>query len=186
MWRKITWVLALFISAPLFAKETDLRLYRPFTETNQQVPLTLSANLVGQCSAQSALIKRDDAWRCQVDHKIYDPCFVAPFGSHLKALCIASPWSTEGIEITVSMPLDNSLHETLDMSRTYPWGIQLTNGEMCHAILPYAEYDGLPARYLCDGHSTLIGHLQRCQNTWKILQHTLSGVETVAIDRAWF
>ena len=186
MRRKVTWFFAILISTPLMAQETDLRLYRPFTETTKQLPITTISKLIGKCNAQSILIQREDAWRCMADEKVYDPCFVQPFGSHLKALCIESPWSNKGIEMTVTIPLDNNQHEHLDMSRTYPWAVELIGGEKCHAIEEHESDDGLPVRYQCEGQSTLIGHVQRCQNTWKILQHSARGGETVEIDRAWF
>ena len=186
MLRKLMGVFAILMSGLVLAKETDLSFYRPFTETLQHAPMVIGAKLLGQCAEQSRLIKREDAWRCEAQGRAYDPCFVAPFGPHLSAVCMESPWLNQGMEITVSMPLDNSQHEMLDMSRTYPWALELQNGEKCQAVESDVEYDGLPVHYRCQGQSTLIGHLQRCQNTWSILQHQSNGVDTVMITRAWF
>lgn len=41
-------------------------------------------------------------------------------------------------------------------SRTYPWAIELTNGEKCQAVESGESYDGLPLRYRCSGQTTLI------------------------------
>lgn len=186
MRREVVWFCAILWSAPLLAEDTELNLYRPLTEGTKNLPLTVSAKKMGECRIQSQLIKREDAWRCVAEGKIYDPCFVQRFGSHLEAVCPESPWSTQGIQITVATPLDNSKHEALDMSRGYPWAIELSNGEKCQAIETKETYDGLPVRYSCNHESTLIGHVQRCENTWKMLHHASNGVETVQIKKAWF
>lgn len=186
MKREVIWFFAFLWSGVLLAAETELSFYRPMTETSNHLPLTIVAKKTGTCNQQSQLIKREDAWRCVAEGQAYDPCFVQRFGAHLDAYCADSPWSNQGIQISVVSPLDNSRHETLDMSQTYPWAIELNNGTKCQAIEPNEQYDGLPVRYRCEGQSTLIGHVQRCDNTWKILQHASNGVETVQIKRAWF
>ena len=186
MRREVICFLAVLWSAPLLAEDTELNFYRPMTEGAEQTPLQIVAYKRGECSMQSQLIKREDAWRCVAEGKTYDPCFVQRFGSHLNAVCSESPWSTQGVQITVANPLDNSQHETLDMSRAYPWAVELINGEKCQAIETSESYDGLPVRYRCEKQATLIGHVQRCENTWKMLQHAANGVETVELKKAWF
>lgn len=178
--------LALFLSASLVAQDTELNLYRPFTETTKQPPMTIIAKQAGECYQQSLRIKREDAWRCIANTKVYDPCFVERFGSKIKAICIESPWSNQGIEITVLSPLDNRQHESLDMSKTFPWALELSDGPKCWSVNKPDLYDGLPVRYQCEGESSLIGHVQRCHNTWKMLQHSPNGVLPVDIVRAWF
>lgn len=186
MRREVIWFLAIAWSAPLVAEDTQLSFYQPLTETANQVPFTIAAKKLGECHQQSQLIKREDAWRCIAEGKTYDPCFVQRFGSHLNAVCPESPWSSQGVQITVASALDNSQHETLDMSRTFPWAVELANGEKCQAVETSEQYDNLPVRYRCEKQTTLIGHVQRCENTWKMLQHAANGVETVQIKRAWF
>ncbi len=178
---------AIICSTAVFAEDTELSLYRPLTETTKHLPVVIVDKKSGECSQQSQLIKREDAWRCVAEGKVYDPCFVQPFGSHLDAVCPESPWSSKGIQITVASPLDNKKHETLDMSRTFPWAIELTSGEKCQAIDTGEQFDGLPVRYRCDRNSELLGHVQRCESSWKMLQHVAAnGVETAQIKKAWF
>ena len=186
MWREVGWFFLMMCSTVLFAKDTELRLYRPLTKTEHHAFATIVEKKFGECWQQSHLNKREDAWRCIAEKVVYDPCFVQRFGSHLNAICIASPWSKKALQITVAEPLDNGQHAMLDMSKTYPWALELTNGETCKAIESTDVFDGLPVRYRCSNHSELIGHVQRCNASWKMLQHSDKGVTTIDISKAWF
>lgn len=173
-------------SVMAFAQDTELKLYRPFEKKPLQAPITITKTLSGQCWQQSTKARREDAWRCLAEGRVYDPCFVKQYSQHKKVICPQSPWVGNSVEITVATALDDSQHESLDMSRAYPWAIELTNGEHCEAVDSNQDYDGLPIRYHCSQQKVLIGHVQRCANTWKILQHGRDGVSTVKIARAWF
>ena len=186
MLREVVWIFVVLCSMPVFSTDTELSLYRPLTETTKQLPTVIADKKSGECWQQSQLIKREDAWRCIAEGHVYDPCFVRRFGTHLEAVCVESPWSSKGVQLSVTTPLNNNQHETLDMSRTFPWAVELTNGQRCQAIESSAQYDGLTVHYRCDENKELIGDLQRCNSAWKILQHTSNGIETVTIARAWF
>ena len=186
MRREVVWFFTILYSTVLFAEDTELRLYRPLTETTSQPRVEMTEKKTGECWQQSQRIKREDAWRCIADGESYDPCFVQRFGSHSKAICLNSPWSTRGVEVMVATPLDNRQHEALDMSQTYPWAIELSSGEKCQSIESTESFDGLPVRYSCDRNTVLIGHVQRCNSRWKILQHSTGGITTVEIAKAWF
>lgn len=182
-------VIALFTalaSFHLWSQDTELKLYRPFGESTQQAPIVISHQSSGECWQQSQKVKREDAWRCMADGKIYDPCFVKQFGSHSEAICPQSPWVGSSIKINLKAPVDNSQNEELNMAEAYPWAIELTTGEKCQAIDEGGIYDGLPIRYQCDSSSVLIGHVQRCKAEWSILQKTASGVTTAMVAKAWF
>lgn len=184
--RDFFWFLIFFWPVLLFAEDTELRLYRPFTETPTQLPTVIAEKKNGECWQQAHRIKREDAWRCRAEGKVYDPCFVQRFSAHLDAFCPKSPWSNTGIQIMVNTPLDNAKHERLDMSQTYPWAVELTSGEQCLSVDSQDTYDGLPVHYRCNKQGALIGHVQRCSSMWKMLQHNQQGVTTVEITRAWF
>ena len=186
MRQQVVLIFAFLLSMQVFAADTELSFYRPWTETAKQLPLVVVAKLSGACTQQSHVIKRDDAWYCFAGDKVYDPCFVKPYGSHLEAICPESPWSNKAVQITVSSSMDNTQHEALDMSRTFPWALELSAGEKCQAVDSSERYDGLPVRYRCNTGGELIGHLQRCNSEWKILRHQATGVDTVSITRAWF
>lgn len=169
-----------------FAQDTELKLYRPYGEAINQPTVAISEQLQGQCFEQSQRIKRKDAWRCIVVNKIYDPCFVDPYASHRQAICPVSPWGATSIRIVVSSSLNNRQHLALDMSRTYPWALELVTGEKCEAIDNGRVFDKMPVRYLCDNQSVLVGYLARCNNQWSILQKTTEGVSTAWVKKAWF
>lgn len=179
-------IFLIFLSFSSFAQDTILKLYRPFGDAEQQIPLIIKEKIAGQCWQQSKRIQREDAWRCVAEGHVYDPCFVKEYGSHKEARCPHSPWSAEAVEIELASATDNSQHLSLDMSTVYPWAIELATGERCLAIDEGEIYDGLQVRYYCNNQISLIGHLQRCKARWSILQHTPAGVATVMVNKAWF
>lgn len=186
MLRKVLCISLFFYSYVVAADETVLRLYRPFGDVTEQASPQVKEKIYGECYSQSQLIVREDAWRCSAKGHVYDPCFVKSGPNRTEALCPQSPWSGESVLITVTQPLNNENNKTLDMSRTYPWGIELTNGEHCHAINSGKIYDEMPVRYRCTNKNYLVGHLQRCKSTWSMLEKTPQGVVTVELSKAWF
>lgn len=183
-----TAIFLLILLRTCFAEDTMLALYRPFGEASeQQAPIIVGEQYDGYCFQQSAHIKREDAWRCSIANKIYDPCFIKPYGNHREAVCPQSPWVGQSVLIHLTMPVDDSGHQTLDFSTAYPWAVELHNGEKCQAIDPGQFFDNLPIRYQCDSHHVLFGHLQRCKAEWSMLQRSEKGdVETVTLVKAWF
>jgi hypothetical protein len=167
----------------LFAEETELKFYRPFVDETQ---LVINKKLPGECWQQSQRIKREDAFRCIAEGRVYDPCFIKSYDSGKEAVCPASPWIKEGIMLSLSSPADNSQHTLLDMAETYPWAIELATGDKCQAIDEGQVYDGLEVHYQCNSQTVLIGRVHRCKANWSILQKTASGVSTAQVARAWF
>jgi len=186
MWREVVWFYLLLGPMVIMAADTEFRLYRPLTESAFQPKVHITAKIVGECWQQSQRIKREDAWHCVADNTEFDPCFVKPFGSKTEATCIQYPWSTNGIQITLTTALDNSQHVLLDMSKAFPWAMVLTNGKKCYSIDSNVLDDGMPVRYRCDEKTVLMGDIQRCNNPWKILQHDSVGYTTVTIAKVWF
>ncbi|KGP62602.1 hypothetical protein EP47_01235 [Legionella norrlandica] len=186
MLQRVLLALLCFYSFLAHAGDTVLKLYRPFGEVYDQAPPIVKKKLSGQCYEQSRLIIREDAWRCQAEGQLFDPCFAKAGGKKMEVICPQSPWVGDSIQIDVSVPLNNEHHKTLDMSRTLPWAIELINGEFCIAIDSNELYDSMPVRYRCNYQNVLIGHLQRCKTVWSMLEKTPQGVITVELGRAWF
>lgn len=187
MRRVLMIILTLFYAFPLAAQDTELKLFRPFGQAEQQAPLRIETRLSGECWQQSQRIIREDAWRCQANGRIYDPCFIKQFSNNTEALCPESPWVGESILLHLSTAADPSQQIMLDMSRTYPWGLELADGEHCDAAHQSETVDNLPVRYRCANQTLLIGHLQRCKGEWTILQRDMAGkVSTVTVRKAWF
>ena len=186
MGREVIGIIATLWSLIGFAGETELKFYQALPENSDNTSVTIIAKTAGECSQQSQRIKREDAWLCTAEGKTYDPCFEKGFGVSRSVVCFEAPWSNKAMEITLNQPLDASQNQKLDMSSTFPWALELASGEKCTAVDTSAMYDELPIHYRCEGQSELMGPMQRCENTWKMLQHGVDGVKTVQIARAWF
>ena len=179
----IAMMFACLVSMSLHAADTELKLFRPFGEA----ALIVRETHAGECWQQSQHIKREDAWRCMADGKSYDPCFIRQYGDQKQALCPQSPWDGTSAQLDLSVPADNTRHVPLDMSQTYPWGLELQSGETCLAIDEGQMFDGMPIRYQCNNQTLIFGRLQRCKMPWSILQRDSKGqVETAIIKKAWF
>lgn len=183
MWRGVIVFFIIICSFCTFADETELKLYRPFVDGIQVV---IKKKITGDCWQQSQRIKREDAWRCTAEGKVYDPCFIKPVGARNEAICPYSPWSMNGVQINLSSAADNSNHTPLDMSEAYPWAVELTSGEKCQAVDEGQVYDGLQVRYQCNSQIVLIGRVQRCEAKWSILQRSPQGISTALLSKAWF
>lgn len=169
-----------------FGSDTDILVFRPYARANYEAPLVIDEEVQGFCRQQSLLTSRDDAWRCMTDNKQYDPCFARRFGSKQDVICVQSPWITRGIKIKLEHSLDNNLHQDLDVSKDYPWALELSDGVKCVAIQTHEKFDGLPIRYQCETKTQLFGKIQRCEAQWSILQRDEQDVSTVYIEKAWF
>lgn len=176
----------LFYSLTAAAEDTVLKLYRPFGDENEHHTPKIIKQMEGQCNGQSQLIKREDAWRCYAEGQFYDPCFIKSGAKQTILLCPTSPWSEDNIQITIKQPINNEAHEPLDMSRTYPWAIELVNGEYCQAVASGGIYDSMPIRYRCRDNHVLMGTIQRCNPVWSTLEKTEQGVVTVELKKVWF
>jgi hypothetical protein len=165
---------------------TSKYLYRPFASSDNHQPLKVSKTLQGMCRAQSPISKREDAWTCYAEGQQYDPCFVKRFGKRDAVICPTSPWSSEATEIKLNTNLVERHEETLDMSRSYPWALELDSGLRCMAIESDGRVDGLAVHYKCSDKGYLIGHLQRCKAKWTMLHSASGHPTTVFIAKAWF
>lgn len=186
MMQRVLLVLICFYSFIATAGDTVLKLYRPFGDVVEQITPVVINKMPGECYTQSQLIKREDAWRCQANGTTYDPCFVKAGGKNKEAVCPPSPWEANSVKIEVSAPLNNEHHISLDMSRAFPWAIELANGERCQAIDTNELFDAMPVRYRCSNNNVLIGYLQRCKTVWSMLEKTPQGVVTVEFNKVWF
>lgn len=167
--------------------ETQRLLYRPFVDQPEQMKPLITQRLQGTCWQQSQRILREDAWRCQVETTVYDPCFINPYEKPARAVCPVAPWKAESVQIDLASVGDNAQHKPLDMSRTYPWAIELNNGERCLAIDAGKRFDNMPIHYQCTNQKSLFGYLQRCRTQWSMLQVDANGhTSTVLFNKVWF
>lgn len=190
LFKKLSFSLLLsFICFQAVAEEdyTDPRLYHPFSEAPFQATPVITHHLFGTCREQSYLDKRDDAWRCETKNATYDPCFIKKHGSKNALVCPLAPWQDKAIMISIDAPLDNSNHETLDMSKTEPWAVELTNGKRCKRLShPIEDETGETAHYRCGDNTLLIGNFYRCKGLWEIYLKEEKSFQTAYVKRAWF
>ena len=183
MAQRVSLILLFFYSFLAIADDTVLKLYRAFGEERNP---RITKKVQGRCDMQSRIILREDAWRCQAGKTLLDPCF-AKMGPNQKSLiCPSSPWTSEYVQIDTEVSLNNLQHDRLDMSRTFPWAIELVNGERCQAVEAGEYYDSMPIRYRCSGHNLLLGTIQRCNPVWSMFEKTPGGVNTVNLKKVWF
>lgn len=162
-----------------YAQPTELNFYRPAINHNL-------VSIKGNCLQQSERVKREDAWRCVAEGKTYDPCLAKTAGIQSQVICPLSPWGSKGIEISVQQPLNYQDHQPLDMSRGFPWAVELVNGERCMAVDPGKMVEELPLRYQCDHGVVLLGTISRCTPTWKITRRSGNEISEGVISRVWF
>lgn len=186
MTQRVLFILLVCCSTFAAANDTILKLYRPYGEATDQVMPKVKRSVIGDCFTQSHIIVREDAWRCEAEGKTYDPCFVKAGNNRMEAVCPQSPWVGDSVQIKAVTSLNNEQNIMLDMSRAYPWGMELSNGERCLAMQEKKQYEELPIRYRCTNKNLLIGHLQRCKTTWSMLEKTSQGIVMVEIAKAWF
>lgn len=161
--------------------DMEIKYYSPYSGESMQILKTMK----GHCYGQSEKIKREDAWRCQTDTQTLDPCFSSMKQSN-KVFCPVSPWTTQGILLEDVGVLDLVNQQKLDMSVTYPWAIELENGERCEAVHSGEMISGLPLLYRCSSGAFLVGYIQRCKPTWQILYKGKGELEKVTMKVVWF
>jgi hypothetical protein len=167
--------------------QTELNLYRPFAASAKHPSVVIEVTRKGYCVRQSYHTIREDAWHCESqDGVVYDPCFSKRFHSNQDVICPRSPWEGHSTRLLLDAPLNMQNQQSLDMSRSLPWAIELKQGVRCISVLSQQTYDGLPVHYQCADGQQLIGEPHRCQPIWSILKHDVSGPSQVDMKTAWF
>lgn len=179
-------LLALAMSLNAAGRDTELKLFHPFI-SGEEPSVRIIQVEKGSCEEPSRRLLRETAYRCQAAGKILDPCFVHPLGTKTRFICPKSPWSGTGTAIQAEQPVLYSTRAVLDMSKSYPWAVELSDGEKCQVLSDGLFFENQPVHYHCTGKSFLFGHLQRCKPAWSILKRNADAqVETTEIHVAWF
>lgn len=177
--------LMLLFSSSVWAMETQLEFYKPFGSKEKS-----GKHVRGDCKQPSQRIQRDDAWRCSYKQGavVVDPCFIKQYSNHKEALCLKAPWGNQStIYIDLETPVGSPKNPVaLDFSRSYPWALELVDGEKCLAVDEGKMYDHMPIRYECEQGGQLFGSFQRCKMPWTVLREREGVAGTVEIRKAWF
>lgn len=186
--RQILFAFFSLISSTLCADtllRTETHYFRPFVTGEQKPSYEITMQLRGSCLSQSAIIVREDAWRCVSAGKILEPCFSQSQDTR-SLLCFEHPRYLKAILLKLDAPLPMPPLVSLDMSSTYPWEIELESGERCESVKGLAPIDGQAVNYRCEDGSFLLAHVQRCKQPWRILHKTSQLVSNEQIRAAWF
>lgn len=191
---------------------TDVRYLLPFTPEGLHPGFTVTETVEGRCGGASLVAHdRPDAWDCiSPDNEIYDPCFeqvFPPLDEPGQVVCIASPFDTEVIMLTLTEPLerDKEVPEVPDgaapngdmgMPRAeadidgedLPWGLELANGERCSLLRgTLIAMAGQVVYYGCTDGGMVLGEMIREQPLWTVNYVPEGGAAStrVAVITAW-
>jgi hypothetical protein len=123
----------------------------------------------GSCLSVSLTVARRDAWRCDTDDFIIDPCFSAGSKSRILA-CPVAPWSRRVVALRLRSPLKR-WRPFLDATRHAPWAIRVSNGKRCRSLFGAAldSVNGKPVTYRCAGSGFLLGWVGAVSSTVEYL-----------------
>lgn len=174
------------IAMPLI---TEKRFYRPYGEAEQQTHAkhAVAKPMDAYCDSLSSLSNRRDARRCRIGKTVFDPCFLDEDKPSALLKCIASPWSkTYRLLRNRAIPIQGA-QKALDMSKDWPWGIELVRKEHCYPSQQRLVFQGQAIRYVCENQGQLFGFIQHCKEPWSMLLKKPNGeVVSVAFERVWF
>jgi len=135
---------------PTTTTTTKVVEYRPVD--TKGVPLAgLQVVDGGYASCEAGSDSVGNTYRCFAGNAIYDPCWTDNADPSTPAvLCQADPWDREATRLTVSggglEPFLGPYPPDLD----FPWGVQLSTGEQCIALLgAHDSYNGTVVDYAC-------------------------------------
>jgi hypothetical protein len=171
---------------------TELRLFAPYSGGRLASCLVVAQRLEGRCFARSvASPARPDAWRCEVDSAILDPCFLDVMGDPDVLACARDPFEGEVLELVLVEALpETPSPEDPRYELAEPWTLVVDGGVFCTlftgATGPVA---GLRISYGCDDGSSLLGAVDRAGEWWRIFRlgaERRPSIERVRIVEAWF
>ncbi|QQG47320.1 MAG: hypothetical protein HY044_04310 [Candidatus Woesebacteria bacterium] len=138
----------------------------PKTELLNFTPTDLPEKKVfGSCWVNSLASSNPKAWRCTVDHGIYDPCFDI---EGIVVVCGVKPGSENKdsfiINLTKPLPTNEQNNDW------HPWIMELSNGLRCTKITWAADsLDGEYYFYICDkDEAVVLGNIDTSNPLWEV------------------
>jgi hypothetical protein len=167
---------------------TDTRYVLPFTADGLNASLTVASTIEGICNFESSIAStRPDAWGCNTDGGVLDPCFENPFLASDKPgqlACFDTPFSTDVVLLTLTSPLsrqkegaaeagaDDAQSTTAESTIgpwDLPWAIELANGDRCALMRGTLFFmAGQTIYYGCERGGTILGEPDRSQPVWVV------------------
>lgn len=182
------------LSIPHEVTSTQKYLFTAYDAISPGRPNRIASNAL--CWIHSLASARLDAFRCQVPHKVDDPCFAAPW--NLRAvLCSTAPWKNSGAVYRLTAPLPNTNQKDLlnpipsdiENRPTYVWAVQLVNGETCIRNTGGAiGEENATVGFLCGEYGQTVGPIFTNSNLWTTTYFVGNSSQgaVVAIAKAWF
>ena len=115
----------------------------------------------GSCWSSSAVLDREDAWRCMAGDDIYDPCFSME-GDGQAVICDTNPLDeSKGFKLNLTASLPP--HGTIAPEKS-AWVFELPDGTDCSFMGgATAAFDGQRVNYSCSDGWFILGELQEGQ-----------------------
>jgi hypothetical protein len=173
---------------------------RPASEITSTLAITFTpkipeASQDGVCFSNSLRSSRPDAWRCNVENGIYDPCFTAADGQTV--VCGQAPIFTSpdaGFKLDLQQPLPPAIQPSPN-DDIDPWMIRTQDGNLCVLMSgATAQALGKPVRFGCIDGSVVLGDAIRIGDVdWVEIVRAEEGAESlnvtstkpVAVIGAW-
>ncbi len=188
--RLILFLLLFLFAHRFYANEaqTEPVLYHAFSQSPLQQKPIVTNSYNGHCEEKSLISQRNDARRCTVGQKHFDPCFVRQYVNRNEFICPKSPWEKMAILIKSDQASQVIEEQQLDMSRDMPWAVELTDGTRCKIMKEENRSNTTQKsfRYDCDNQRFLVGNIQRCYRYWQIYLKQQDNYSLVKLKRAWF
>ncbi len=149
---------------------TRITVYRPFTNGKLSPRLKVVRTAKGHCFSGSVADPRRDAWRCQFENAIADPCFSDP-KVPVWVACPedGSPFGTRVVRLALSKSLPKSLGNRGNAGQGNPWAVKLASGKVCTFLTGATfAFRGRRVNYGCDKTTFLAGSPERSGSTWTI------------------
>jgi hypothetical protein len=107
-----------------------------------------------------------DAYRCFAGNGVYDPCWV--MSNKVFVVCMSAPWSFNVVLLHVTKGYDNTGYS--QRAASIPWGVQLTNGELCDLLQgATSTVGGRRVNFGCQRVKyVLVGNVDRHHKVWRI------------------
>ncbi len=172
---------------------TQLRVFTPSVALRLAAGVEVVAHAEGSCFARSlASPGRPDAFRCEAEAAILDPCFLDPMGEAGLLYCALEPFSLEVVELAPvdGMPEPLEVPADPDYPSARAWALVLEGGQRCTLLTgASAGIAGLRIEYGCDDGSAVVGPIDRSLPVWRVFHradHGAASLDRVVVVQAWF
>jgi hypothetical protein len=166
---------------------TQVAIFKAFVQHDNLNPnLIVTQRTSGNCWTQSlANSGRPDAWRCQTNTLIMDPCFQ----DNKTLACVVSPWVKKVSILELNSVLPETSVKKLNTQKAIPWALELTDGQRCTFLTgSTGAVNGMRINYGCSPDTHIIGDLDRSNYIWKAHEHKLGNraIREVDVKKVWF